>query len=79
MGSPDEKTIDRKSNKKVSNPNTSYNLRHKSPSQGSYLKMAGYACDYEEYCKKEKNQIYEDDEDDRPEQSNGRNSRPRRS
>jgi hypothetical protein len=41
--------------------------------------MAGYACDYEEYCKKEKNQIYEDDEDDRHEQSNGRNSRPRRS
>jgi hypothetical protein len=41
--------------------------------------MAGYAYDDEEYSKKEKNHIYEDDEDDRPEQSNGRNSRLRRS
>jgi hypothetical protein len=43
--------------------------------------MAGYACDDEESRKKEKNQIYEDDEDEdgRAEQSNGRNSRPRRS
>ncbi len=43
--------------------------------------MAGYAYDDEEYRKNEKTQIYEDDEDedDRPEQLSGRNSRPGRS